>query len=398
MDGKQLESVRPRIEVMDILIADDSATSRSVLKSITSKCGHEPIVVPDGLKAWDILKGDNAPRLAILDWMMPGLDGLELCRKVRESPSTFYTYIILVTGRNHVKDLVAGLEAGADDYIIKPFEIQELHAHLNAASRIINLQRELASLNESLEVKVDERTAEVHDLLRQKNEFVYRLGHDLKTPLTPLVALLPMIYQQTKDEKTHKILRLAIENVDYMRNLTEKTIKLAHLNEIPDTQCDTENIDLMTTVESVVRGILPLLKKKNIVVFNNISEPVGIKMDFLDYKELMHNLISNAIKYTNNNGTITINASRDEDKVTLSITDTGIGMTGEQIQRAFEEFYKADPSRHDRSSTGLGLPICKRIVNKNGGEIRIESPGLDRGTTVYVSLPTADERELVGSQ
>ncbi|MEO0248372.1 MAG: response regulator [candidate division WOR-3 bacterium] len=136
---------------MKILIADDDAISRRVLEATLRKRGYEVIVSCDGTEAWKVLQSEEAPPLAILDWMMPGLDGIEVCRKVREVFSPTPTYIILLTARGQKEDIVAGLEAGADDYITKPFDRGELLARVQVGERVVQLQRNLADRVRELE-------------------------------------------------------------------------------------------------------------------------------------------------------------------------------------------------------------------------------------------------------
>ncbi|MBM3810010.1 MAG: diguanylate cyclase [Acidimicrobiia bacterium] len=138
---------------MDILIADDSAVSRRLLEADLKKWGYRVITASDGTEAWNILSGEEAPRLVILDWMMPGLSGLEVCRRVREQANDHYTYILLLTSRHEKEDLIAGMEAGADDYLVKPFDQNELKVRLGPGRRIIELQRELLAAREELRVQ-----------------------------------------------------------------------------------------------------------------------------------------------------------------------------------------------------------------------------------------------------
>jgi diguanylate cyclase (GGDEF)-like protein len=140
---------------MRILIADDSLVSRHLLEATLRKWNYEVIVACDGAEAWRILRGDDPPRLAILDWVMPGLSGPEVCKRVRENArggeaTTNYTYILLLTSKSQREDLIEGMEAGADDYITKPFDQHELKVRLRAGSRVIDLQRELVAAREEL--------------------------------------------------------------------------------------------------------------------------------------------------------------------------------------------------------------------------------------------------------
>ena len=138
---------------MSILIADDSIVSRHLLEATLRKWGYEVVVAADGSEAWSVLLGENPPRLAILDWVMPGLTGPEVCNRVRERSKNRdldYTYIVLLSSKSQREDLIEGLESGADDYLTKPFDQHELKVRLRAGTRIIELQRELVSAREEL--------------------------------------------------------------------------------------------------------------------------------------------------------------------------------------------------------------------------------------------------------
>lgn len=141
---------------MRILIAEDDPVSSRILVTILKKWGHEVVVTHDGLEAWQVLQADNAPSLAILDWMMPVMDGLEVCRRVRQLPKTIIPYIILLTAKHGVEEVVKGMEAGADDYLTKPYHRDELRVRVQVGARITELQTKLA-----------ERVQELEDALEQ---------------------------------------------------------------------------------------------------------------------------------------------------------------------------------------------------------------------------------------
>ena len=137
---------------MQILIADDSIVSRHLLDATLRKWGYEVVVACDGNEAWRILQSPDAPKMAILDWVMPGMTGPEVCRKVRErgSDDNLYTYILLLSSKSQREDLIEGMESGADDYLTKPFGQHELKVRLRPGLRIIELQDELVSAREEL--------------------------------------------------------------------------------------------------------------------------------------------------------------------------------------------------------------------------------------------------------
>lgn len=135
---------------MKILIADDSIVSRHLLDATLRKWGYEVILASDGNQALELLSREDAPTLAIVDWMMPGLTGLEVCRRVRQRGREPYTYILLLTSKSLREDLIQGMESGADDYIIKPFDQHELHVRLRAGTRLVELHTELLATREAM--------------------------------------------------------------------------------------------------------------------------------------------------------------------------------------------------------------------------------------------------------
>jgi diguanylate cyclase (GGDEF)-like protein len=133
-----------------ILLAEDSTVIQAVVRNMLIVWGYEVITATDGLQAWNILNSPSAPRLAVFDWMMPGLQGPELCRRLREQDREKYVYVLLLTSRDDRSDIVAGLDAGADDYLTKPFHAQELRARIRAGERIVQLQEDLLAAREAL--------------------------------------------------------------------------------------------------------------------------------------------------------------------------------------------------------------------------------------------------------
>ena len=136
---------------MNILIAEDDAVSRRLLEATLTKWGHQVTATPNGDRAWELLQQPGSPLLLVLDWLMPGLDGLELCRRARQLPSHRHAYILLLTSRQSREDLITGLEAGADDYLVKPFDHGELRARLQVGVRVLHLQSTLADRVRELE-------------------------------------------------------------------------------------------------------------------------------------------------------------------------------------------------------------------------------------------------------
>ncbi len=136
---------------MKILIAEDDLTSRRILEAILSKWGYEVVATDDGLGALKALQAENSPPLAVVDWMMPGMDGVEFCRRIRQTQTHTPPYIILLTSKGQQDDIVAGLESGANDYVRKPFDREELRARIRVGERVVELQSALAERVKMLE-------------------------------------------------------------------------------------------------------------------------------------------------------------------------------------------------------------------------------------------------------
>jgi two-component system cell cycle response regulator len=164
-----------------ILIAEDDPMFRRILQHWLESWGYSVSIAEDGTQAWEILRGENPPSMMILDWVMPGMDGLELCRRTRSSRCGPYQYILLVTARDRTPDVVRGLDAGADDYLTKPFDKNELHARLRVGTRMLALQRDLLSAQEKLR---------------------FQATHDALTGLWNRGAVLDQL--RTEIERTHR--------------------------------------------------------------------------------------------------------------------------------------------------------------------------------------------------
>src|SRR4051794_17238522 len=190
---------------MRVLAAEDNPVFQSMLRSMLNKWGYSPIMARDGNEAWRILESENAPRLAVLDWMMPGIDGVEICRRLRSLNPEPYIYILLLTARTESQDLIEGMDAGADDYLTKPFNAHELRVRLHAGRRILDLQEELLKAREAL------RKQATHDGLTgllNRTGILEKLDDELSratrtgTPVSVLMADLDL-FKSINDTRGH---------------------------------------------------------------------------------------------------------------------------------------------------------------------------------------------------
>ncbi|HWR27397.1 MAG TPA: ATP-binding protein [Candidatus Thermoplasmatota archaeon] len=292
----------------------------------------------------------------------------------------------LKISRDHLEEYSKNLEKLVAE---RTKELEEKTRRLEQINQdLIVAREELSVLNKNLEGRVQERTGEVEKLLKQKDEFINQLGHDLKNPLGPLINLIPLLEEKEADPAKKEMLTVLHRNADYMKNLVVKTLELAVLNS-PNTRFSIEVLNLFKEVNQIISNKKILFDDNNVKILNNIGDSLLIKADRLRLEELLTNIFENSVKYCQEDCRITLDAKLTNDFITISIKDNGIGMNRDEIDRIFDEFYKADSARHDIQNTGLGMSICKRIVEKHGGNIWVESPGPGKGTTVFFTFPAA---------
>src|SRR6201996_8188981 len=186
---------------MKILIADDSAPSLAMLRKSVAKWGYDVVTAENGLEAWKILNQADPPQLAILDWVMPHMTGPEVCRKVRETLREPYTYILLLTSKNSKGETVEGLESGADDYIVKPFDQHELQVRLRTGKRIVDLQL---------------------DLLRAREELRERANKDLLTMLPNRSAIATALEQEiARCHRDRRSVGVILLDIDHFKRIND---------------------------------------------------------------------------------------------------------------------------------------------------------------------------------
>lgn len=269
-------------------------------------------------------------------------------------------------------------------------EVKMMNQELNIA------KEKLATLNQNLEEKVRDRTDEVNKLLKQKDGFISQLGHDLRTPLTPMLALLPLLEKRVDDEKGEKYISMIQRNIFFMKDLVNKTITYAKLNSDNISFSFTE-INVTELINDLQNDFHQILQENQAEIKNEIKKDCIVNADLVQLKEVFHNLISNAIKYKQKNKPLIITLSStsfNSNQMMISVKDNGIGMTEDQINNVFYEFYKADDARTDIDSHGLGLNICKRIVEKHGGKIWAESEGPGKGSTFSFTVNVDKKPEI----
>lgn len=257
----------------------------------------------------------------------------------------------------------------------------------------------LLAFNNRLETNVKERTkelekanTEIDDLLRIKTTFVNQLSHDLRTPLTPIITLLPILKKKVDDENAQELISVISNNVSHLRNLIIDTLNLSKLDS-GHVEFNFEKVDLTKLIGSFLNDYSVSFSEKNITLVNKIKKPLLCACDVTRIKEVIDNITFNAIKFIPVNGSITFSAKELKHSIEIIICDTGFGMDEEMIDKIFDEFYKGDKSRHDMYSSGLGLSIVRRIVDRHSGSVWAESKGLGKGSSFHIKLPKEQKQK-----
>lgn len=279
-------------------------------------------------------------------------------------------------------------------------ETMDKDAKIQELKNIINdLEKQLEKFQDNpkpkdtdLEKKAIDRTVELNRLLIHKTRFIDNLSHDLATPLTPLVSLLPMIKQSVEDPNTKELIDVCIRNAEYIKRVVSNAKELA---DIGSTDFLLKKENLYEIINELAKKYDTIFRTCNIKVENNITQDVFVKTEKSRLLQLFDHISSNAVNsMLEKGGTITFDSkivNRDGGSfIQISIRDTGVGLTRDQSDRLFDEFYKTDDSRHKLDSTGLGLAICKNIVEKHGGKIWAESHGKNTGATIHFIIPSSE--------
>ncbi|HPH97853.1 MAG TPA: hybrid sensor histidine kinase/response regulator [Anaerolineaceae bacterium] len=355
-----------------VLIAEDDRTSRALLNGVLKKAGYEVTAVSDGRAAWEILQQPNAPRLLILDWMMPEMDGLEVIQRVRGVDREKSHYIILLTGKNDTGDIIAGLEAGANDYVKKPFELEELFARLRVGQRMLELQRSLSEAHKA----------------QSMSTMAAGVAHEINTPLQVVTGVLDKMLTNEKvmdDDELYRDVQMASRNSWRIAQITK--LLLTYIQVVPMKK-NPQNFNQL--VENAVLAFSGNVPQNGILQMDLAPEAPDFPCDIEAFQQVMTNLLKNAFEAMPRGGTVLIKTTYDADKkrLFLHITDEGkTGIPEENRELIFDPFFT---TKSQAVAKGMGLSIVRGIVKAHHGEITFKSkPGI--GTTFTLSFPVESE-------
>lgn len=370
-----------------ILIIDDEPYNFDVIQTLLSKQSYTLHYVASGQEAIAKLEYYQ-PDVILLDVMMPKMDGIEVCQRIKAIPEWKHVPIIMVTALTAKKDIALCLESGADDFISKPVDRMELGARIKSMLRIKEQYDQISALS-----KLQENTINV--LQNNMDELCGNLSstlpHELNTPLNGVFGALEIVisdHQAMKSEEIHEWLSLAKQSIQRLENLTKKFLQYAKLevfaiNPKIDEGRNTYYLDLPTRI--LIENVCEIKAGNRLNDLVLDLEDIDIAMNEKDFRSMINELIENACKFSKVGTPIKVKSWSENGALHISISDRGRGMTKEQINRV-AAFIQFERRYYEQQGIGLGLKIAKKIVEIYQGKFSISSI-YGQETTVNIELP-----------
>jgi len=385
----------PGLEV-NVLLVDDQPAKLLTYGAILGGVGANLITAGSAREALDcLLKKEIA--LVLIDVCMPELDGFELAELIRQHPRYQKTAIIFVSAVNLSDfDRLRGYEYGAIDYVPVPVMPEILRAKVNVFLDLYRKTRELEVLNRDLEQRVALRTAALQEADERKNEFLAMLGHELRNPLGAIRTAAQIIgmRQITQDQRdtSAAVIRRQVEHlvrlVDDLLDVSRITRGTISIRREPTLVSDI--------VAQAVETTRPSVDGRGQTLFVDAGpEQLIVNGDGSRLAQVLGNVINNAAKFTPEGGRIQVGVSREQDEVSIRVTDTGVGVPAEQLETIFDLFTQVGrPGDRSSGGLGIGLALVKRIVQMHEGRVEALSEGDGRGTQIAINLPLYAEPHL----
>ena len=312
------------------------------------------------------------PDILLLDYKMPGMTGLELLEQINTGDDKLLT--IMITAYASLETAVSAIKSGAFDFLAKPFTPDELKVKISKAAQSVILARQVRKLNEEKK--------------QVRFQFISVLGHELKSPLSAIVGYLNMFHSRTVGNDIgayDQMIERCLVRTDQMSKLIVDILEMTKI-ESGQRPRDLQDTNLYDCAKMSIESVIPDANAKNINVNLNADPSLKMICDREEIDMVLNNLITNAVKYNRKNGQVDISLSKSEDRVTICVKDTGIGMTDVEIAKLFGEFVRIKNSKtKDILGSGLGLSTVKKIAALYGGDATVESTP-DVGSTFTVVL------------
>jgi two-component system, sensor histidine kinase and response regulator len=419
---------------VNILIVEDSPTQTKLLRLILEENNYNVDSAPNGIKALECV-GRKKPDLIITDIVMPEMDGFALCKALKSDLALKHIPLMLLTSLSDPEDVIKGLQAGADNFLTKPYEdtfliscVQNIFANqdlrkdrrigseieimfagqkyfinsdrmqiidllLSTYENAVQKNNELHKAhNDLMEAhrQLEHKNMELEKVNREKTHFLSVAAHDLRNPLTIIYTTADLITEELKEktsEETIEFLEMIKQSSKFMRDLLEELLDVSIIDS-GNLSIYLEPVDIMELIRNNVSLNRVIAGRKQITVeFTPLKDLPVLQLDRKKIEQVFNNLISNAIKYSYPQSRVTIDSMRENGNLIISVHDTGQGIPPAEMDKLFKPFPRLSvKTTSGESSTGLGLVIVRKIVEAHHGKVWAESQ-LNIGTTFSISIP-----------
>lgn len=367
-----------------ILIVDDVPTNVMLVQAILKKQGYTLLTADNGPKALEICEA-KLPNLVLLDIMMPGMDGYEVLKRLKDNPKTNHIPVIIMSALSDMQSIVKGYQLGAIEYVTKPFQREELLKRVAHRYELFCIKR----------IK-----SELEDTIESRDKLYSVIAHDLRSPLGSLKmmnnAVSMMVDKDKIGPEVYEMIQMMNKTSEEIFLLLDNLLKWAK-NRLNKQRIYKQPTDINSIIDSTVEIYIPVAAQKEVkIVPEGLGEELDGVVDIDMLKTIVRNLVSNAIKFSEPGGSVVVKTRKDGDFVEVSVKDNGIGIKPEDQDKLLK------PNTHfttygtsNEKGSGLGLMLCKDFVELHDGKLWFESaPG--EGTTFFFTLkafnqePTAE--------
>ena len=367
-----------------ILNVDDDAANRYAKSRILKRAGYNVIEAENGTDALKMVKESN-PELILLDVKLPDINGLDVCRKIKEDPLSSHIMVLQISASHvTVPDRVLGLACGADTYLTEPVESTELLATVQALLRLYKREEENRQL-----------LGQLREADRQKDEFLAMLAHELRNPLHPIRGALELLCLNTQLGHEERLgCEVIDQQINHLARLIDDLLDVARITR-DKLELRKDKLRLANMIRGAVEASRVFLESHgHRAIVTLPPESVQVDGDVVRLTQVLMNLISNAAKYTPKGENIWVSAKVDGDRAIISVKDSGIGIASDELPHVFDKFYQVDAAlERSESGLGLGLTLARRLVELHGGTLEARSEGLGKGSEFIISLPILPAHE-----
>ena len=366
------------MEKARVLIVDDMPANIEMLSELLSH-EYRVSVALNGFDAIELAKSSPMPDLILLDIMMPGIDGYQVCKILKENEDSRHIPVIFVTSRAEVQSEEKGFEFGAVDYVVKPFNPAVVLARVKTHIALYNQTRLLQNLIKERTAELEKAKNEAVMANKAKSNFLANMSHELRTPLNGIMGMTQILTNSDLSKENREFLEYAHQSSTHMLDMVNDLLEISNV-EAGKIKLSPRDFNVRSSLEGVVAHYSKRATEKGLKLTFNIEDdfPLNLNADITRIRQVLINLLNNAIQFTEQGSSeisVSVVADRhDTVKMYFTIADTGIGIAEDQHEKIFEPFtIGEDYMTKKYGGAGLGLSISKQIVTLMEGNLWLES-------------------------